>query len=108
MMRKPDAPKHCPVTFAASSLARKTTIGATLAGSRGVPSTFSDCGIPVAPGILPAGIVSVMRVAAPGMIAFTVIPYLCSEFALEYVRPRIPALAAAQLGWAGLAGAHFD
>ena len=95
MMRKPDAPKHCPVTFAASSLARNTTIGATLAGSRGVPSTLSDCGIPVAPGIRPAGIVSVMRVDAPGMIAFTVIPYLCSEFALEYVSPRIPALAAA-------------
>ncbi len=39
--------------------------------------------------------VSVMRVAAPGMIAFTVMPYFCRLFAALYVNPRIPALAAA-------------
>lgn len=38
---------------------------------------------------------SVIRVAAPGDIAFTVTPYLPSALADEYVRPTIPILAAA-------------
>ena len=42
-----------------------------------------------------AGMVSVMRVAAPGMMALQVIPYLASALAQLYVRPKIPALAAA-------------
>ena len=36
-----------------------------------------------------------MRVAAPGMIALTVMPYFASAFAVLQVRPRIPAFAAA-------------
>jgi len=62
------------VNRAASSLARIRN-WRTLAGSIGVPVASSLAGR--VPGRRPSGIVSVIRVAAPGMIALTVIPYFC-------------------------------
>ena len=85
-----------PLTPAAASLARKTTRGATLSGSRSVPCASSLGHLPVSSKVrLPRGVESIMRVAPLGKIAFAVTPYLASALAVDQVSPRMPAFAAA-------------
>ena len=84
------------MTCWAASLARKTTSGATLSGSRSVPAASSLGHLPVCSKTSrPRGVESIIRVAPLGKIAFAVTPYLASALAVDHVRPRIPAFAAA-------------
>ena len=84
------------MTWAAASLARKTTSGATLSGSRSVPMACSLGHLPVSSKIfLPLGVESIMRVAPLGMMALAVTLYFAIAFAVDQVRPMMPAFAAA-------------
>ena len=70
----------------AASLARNATNGATFSGA-----SASNCpsGSRSSPKVL-----SVIRVLAPGAIAFTVTPYRCISMATICVKAAIPAFAA--------------
>ena len=70
----------------ACSLARKATIGATFSGAR---ASNSPSGTRRSPNVL-----SVIRVLAPGAMAFTVTPYRCISMATICVNAAIPAFAA--------------
>src|SRR5207244_284487 len=82
-------------TVAACSLARNVASGATLSGSVAVPIAASLGHLPfVSKNARPRGVESIMRVAPLGMIEFAVTPYFASPFAVEYMSPMMPALAA--------------
>src|SRR2546422_3690061 len=77
---------------AAASLARNTTSGATLSGSRSVPTAASLGHLPVcSKNSRPRGVESIIRVAPLGRMALAVMPYLASALAVDQVSPRMPA-----------------
>jgi hypothetical protein len=80
-------PNTCPVIPSAASLDRKATSGATFSGASW--SNSPSAGAEMSPNVF-----SVIRVRAPGAMAFTRTPYRSSSMAVMYENAAMPALAA--------------